>query len=149
MHLIWNFTLIESHPDFAEITLVEGVTAPSLSHTQLPIFIGHLDEFHYVSTEPLIDCQMIFQQQNKQSILKPVEKILSFLKISSQDSHKPGSSRNCRKKCYEYLLNPTRQILLCSGLFWNLHLPFLKTLKHACINSNEFFQIVRKACLYS
>ena len=60
--------IIESHPDFAEITLVEGVTAPSLSHIQLPIFIGHLDEFHYVSTEPLMGkCQRISQQQNKQS----------------------------------------------------------------------------------
>lgn len=38
--------------DFAEITLVKGVTAPSLADVQLPIFIGHLDEFHYVSTEP-------------------------------------------------------------------------------------------------
>ena len=42
--------IIESHPDFVEITIVEGVTAAPVEE-QCAIFIGRMDEFHYVSTE--------------------------------------------------------------------------------------------------
>ena len=38
--------IIESHSDFAEITIVEGVTtAPE--DEQCAIFIGHMCEFHH------------------------------------------------------------------------------------------------------
>ena len=57
--------IIESHPDFAGTTGVEGVTAPA--QEQCAIFIGHVDEFNYVSTERLTSSSSIFQQQNKQN----------------------------------------------------------------------------------
>lgn len=141
--------IIESHPDFAEITLVEGVTAPSLSDVQLPIFIGHLDEFHCVSTEPLMGkCQRISQQQNKQSILKPVKKIPSSPKTSSKDSHKPGSSRNSRKHFMNICLTQPGKFSCAVDSFLELTFAIFKdSLKHACIDSNDFFQIVVKACL--
>ena len=52
--------IIELHPDFAEITIVEGVTAAPVEE-QCVIFIGHMDEFHYVSTEPLTSSSSISQ----------------------------------------------------------------------------------------
>ena len=136
--------IIELHPDFAEITLVEGVTAPSLSDVQLPIFIGHLDEFHYVSTKPLMDCQRISQQQNKQSILKPVKEIPS----SPKDSCKPGSSCNSRKHFMNICLTQPGKFSCAVDSFLELTFAIFKdSLKHACIGSNDFFQIVVKACL--
>ena len=56
--------IIESHPDFAEITIVEGVTTPP-AQEQCAIFIGHMDEFYYVSAEPLTSSSSISQQQNE------------------------------------------------------------------------------------
>jgi len=140
--------IIESHPDFAEITLVEGVTAPSLSHEQLAIFIGHLDEFHYVSTEPLMGCQRISQLQNKQSILRPGEKRPSFPKISSQDSHKHGSSHNSQKHFMNICLTQPGKFSCAVDSFLELTFAIFKdSLKHAFIDNNDFFQIVIKACL--
>ena len=52
--------IIELHPDFAEITIVEGVTAAPVEE-QCVIFIGHMDEFHYVSTEPLTSSSSVSQ----------------------------------------------------------------------------------------
>ena len=52
--------VIESHPDFAEITIVEGVTAAPIEE-QCAISIGDMDEFHYVSTEPLTSSSSISQ----------------------------------------------------------------------------------------
>ena len=52
--------IIESHPDFAEITIVEGMTAAPVEE-RCAIFIGHMDEFHYVSTEPLTSSSSISQ----------------------------------------------------------------------------------------
>ena len=39
----------ESLPNFAEFTVVEAATPQQQLRT---IYIGHLDEFHYVSTKP-------------------------------------------------------------------------------------------------
>ena len=52
--------IIESHSDFAEITIVEGVTAAPVEE-QCAIFIGHMGEFHYVSTDPLTSSSSITQ----------------------------------------------------------------------------------------
>ena len=52
--------IIESHPDFAEIAIVEGVNAAPVQE-HCAIFIGHMDEFHYVSTEPLTSSSSISQ----------------------------------------------------------------------------------------
>ena len=52
--------IIESQPDFAEITIVEGVTAAPVEE-QCAIFIGHMDEFQYVSTEHLTSSSSISQ----------------------------------------------------------------------------------------
>ena len=54
--------IIESHPDFAEIHTLwkDGVTAAPVEE-QCAIFISHMYEFHYVSTEPLISSSSIFQ----------------------------------------------------------------------------------------
>ena len=81
--------IIESHPDFAEVTLVDGVTAPCSDESA--VFIGHLDKFHYASTEPLPCCLSISEEQNKQTIVKPVENISSVHNISFQESPKPSS----------------------------------------------------------
>ena len=51
--------IVESHLDFAEITIVEGVTAAPVE-VQCAIFIGDMDEFHYVSTEPSTSSSSIF-----------------------------------------------------------------------------------------
>ena len=51
---------IESHPYFADITIVERVTAAPVQE-QCAIFTGHMDEFHYVSTEPLTSSSSISQ----------------------------------------------------------------------------------------
>ena len=93
---------IESHPDFAEITLVEGVTAPCSDESA--VFIGHLDEFHYVSTEPLTCSPSISEEQNKQTIVKLVENISSVHNISFQGSPKPSSSQSSRKHFMNFCL---------------------------------------------
>ena len=41
--------IIESHPDFAEITIVEGVTAAPVEE-QCAVFIGHMGELCVNST---------------------------------------------------------------------------------------------------
>ena len=126
---------------------MEGVTAPSLSHKQLAIFIGHLDEFHYVSTVPSMGCQRISQQQNKHSILKPMEKIPTLPKISSQDSHKRGSC-NSRKHFMNICLTQPGKFSCAVDSFLELTFAIFKdSLKHACIDTNDFFQIVINACL--
>ena len=43
--------LTESHPNFAEFTVVEAATPQQQLRT---IYMGHLDEFHYVSTKQLV-----------------------------------------------------------------------------------------------
>ena len=43
--------ITESHPNFAEYTVVEAVTPQQQLRT---IYIGHLNEFHYVSTKHLV-----------------------------------------------------------------------------------------------
>ena len=60
---------------------MEGVTAAPVEE-QCAIFIGHMYEFHYVSTEP-----SIFQGQNKQNVVKPVVNLSSFHDIFSE-AHK-------------------------------------------------------------
>ena len=52
--------IIESHPDFAEIAIVEGVNAAPVQE-HCAIFIGLMDEFHCVSTEPLTSSSSISQ----------------------------------------------------------------------------------------
>ena len=77
MYFIWKFLIIESHPDFAEITIVEGVTAAPVEE-QCAIFIGHMGEFHYLSTDPLTSSSSITQWQNKQNVVKPEANLSSF-----------------------------------------------------------------------
>ena len=43
--------ITESHPNFALFTVVEAATPQQQLRT---IYIGHLDEFHYVSTKHLV-----------------------------------------------------------------------------------------------
>ena len=69
--------IIESHPDFAEITIVEGVTAAPVEE-QCAVFIGHVGEFQYVSTEPLTSSSGIIQWQNKLNVVKPEANLSSF-----------------------------------------------------------------------
>ena len=84
--------IIESHPDFAEITIVEGVTAAPVQE-QCAIFIGHMDEFHYdVSTEPLNSRSSISQQPNKQNVVKPVANLSSFHDICSEGTKETDST---------------------------------------------------------
>lgn len=45
--------ITESHPNFAEFTVVEAATSQQQLRT---IYVGHLDEFHYVSTKHLVPC---------------------------------------------------------------------------------------------
>ena len=65
---------------------MEGVTAAPVEE-QCAIFIGHMYEFHYVSTEPLTSSSSIFQGQNKQNVVKPVVNVSSFHDICSE-AHK-------------------------------------------------------------
>ena len=137
--------IIESHPDFAEITLVEGVTAPCSDESA--VFIGHLDEFHYVSTEPLPWCPSISKEQNKQTIVKPVENISSVHNISFQGSPKP-SSQSSRKHFMNICLTQPGKFSCAVDCYLELASAIFKdSLKHTCIDNNDFFQIVLKACL--
>ena len=43
--------ITESHPNFAEFTIVEATSPQQQLRT---IYIGHADEFHYVSTKQLL-----------------------------------------------------------------------------------------------
>ena len=65
---------------------MEGVTAAPVEE-QCAIFIGHMYEFHYVTTEPLTSSSSIFQRQNKQNVVKPVVNFCSFHDICSE-AHK-------------------------------------------------------------
>ena len=137
--------IIESHPDFAEITLVEGVTAPCSDESA--VFIGHLDEFHYVSTEPLPCCPSISKEQNKQTIVKPVENISSVHNISFQGSPKP-SSQSSRKHFMNFCLTQPGKFSCAVDCYLELASAIFKdSLKHTCIDNNDFFHIVLKACL--
>ena len=44
--------IIESQPDFAEITVAEALTNATLRQEQHTIFIGPVEEFHFASTSP-------------------------------------------------------------------------------------------------
>ena len=50
-NLTLKIHITESHPNFAEFTVVEAATPQQQFST---IYIGHLDEFHYVSTKHLV-----------------------------------------------------------------------------------------------
>ena len=65
---------------------MEGVTAAPVEE-QCALFIGHMDEFHYVSTEPSTSSSSISQGQNKQNVVKPVANLSSFHDICSE-AHK-------------------------------------------------------------
>ena len=49
LHLRIHIT--ESHPNFAEFTIVEAASSQQQLRT---IYMGHLDEFHYVSTKQFL-----------------------------------------------------------------------------------------------
>ena len=53
-------------PNFAETTIVRSIyTDPAANSMTRNIFIGHLDEVHYVSTSPL--SQSVFEQAKQQT----------------------------------------------------------------------------------
>ena len=53
--------IIESHPDFAEMYTLWKERLLLSEEEQCAIFIGHMYEFHYVSTDPLTSSSSIFQ----------------------------------------------------------------------------------------
>lgn len=95
--------IIESHPDFAEITIVEGVTAAPVQ-VQCAIFIGHMDEFHYVSTEPLTSSSSISLQPNKNNTVKPLANLSSFHDICSEGTKETGSTCSSQRHFKNYCL---------------------------------------------
>ena len=117
------------------------------NYDESAVFIGHLDEFHYVSTEPLPWCPSISKEQNKQTIVKPVENISSVHNISFQGSPKP-SSQSSRKHFMNFCLTQPGKFSCAVDCYLELASAIFKdSLKHTCIDNNDFFQIVLKACL--
>ena len=59
---------------------------------QCAIFIGHMDEFHYLSTEPLTSSSSISQRQNKQNVEKPGANLSSLHDICSKGTKETSST---------------------------------------------------------
>ena len=59
--------ITESHPNFAEFTVVEAATPQQQLRT---IYIGHLHEFHYVSTKHLVKIVKIIISPLKRGTLE-------------------------------------------------------------------------------
>ena len=57
-----NINIIESHPNFAELTIIQPA---NVQEELVTIFIGHLNEIHYVSTkQESVSC--IFHEDEEQ-----------------------------------------------------------------------------------
>ena len=104
------------------------------------VFIGLLDEFHYVSTEPLTRFPSVSQEQNKQNIDKTVENISSVHKISFQCSPKPSSSQRSRKHFTNCCLTQLGKFSCAVDCYLELASAIFKdSLKQTCIDNNDSF----------
>ena len=82
--------IIESNPNFTEMTLVE---ATSLTQNPRCIYIGHIDELHYISTFPALSESSTNQVNSQKTYLNSSDSTNKCKRKSNDTVSRPKNSR--------------------------------------------------------
>ena len=94
--------IIESNPNFTEMTLVE---ATSLTQNPRCIYIGHIDELHYISTFPALSESSTNQVNSQKTYLNSSDSTNKCKRKSNDTVSRPNNSRMPFYSVYENMLH--------------------------------------------
>jgi len=99
--------IIESHSNFAETTTIRPVTC----QTETSLSIGHIDQFHYVSTVPeVLNTEQMFCDNSLSTDLSLGDyKTEKTVNAQSWELRKQQTRVNSQENCNTYLQQSTRQ----------------------------------------